>query len=188
MTELEAVNSLLAAIGQVGVASLQPEDSNVSVEQALRELRRTSRQVQTRGWHWNTLEDYPLTPGTDGTVQLPSNVLKLDTVGTSGDVDAVQRGRRLYNRDTNTFTFEGTVKVRLVEALEWDDLPACAQWYVMVKATRRFATAKLASDTANKFTMQDEQEALIEMEHFEAESDDRTMRQASPHVARMRRS
>jgi len=57
-----------------------------------------------------------------------------------------------------------------------------------VKAARRFATSSLASDTAFRFTT-DRREArrYVDLEQEDAENDDRTMAQASPHIARMRR-
>lgn len=188
MTELDAVNRLLDAIGQVAISSLSATATNALAERALKQLRDTSRSVQKRGWHWNISKNYPLSPapGT-GYVELPLNALKVDTVTTSKQVDVVQRGQRLYDRVNHTYAFDGPLVVDLVEALEWEDLPVSAQWYITVKAARRFATTTLASDTALKFTQNDEAEALIDLEADEAENDDRTMAQASPHVARMRR-
>ncbi|MEW6121294.1 MAG: hypothetical protein AB1698_01675 [Pseudomonadota bacterium] len=187
MTELEAVNTLLEAIGQIGVSSLLPEASNAYVEQALREVRRTSRDVQKRGWHWNTLKVFPLTPDAEGNIVLPINTLKVDTVERSKGEDVAQRGRKLFDRRRHTFLFDRVLYVDLVESLEWEDLPSAAQWYITVKAVRRFATKKLASDSALRFTQSDEQEAYMALEQDDAEADDRTMLQASPHVARMRR-
>lgn len=187
MTELDAVNTLLRAIGQVGVSSLLPAASNASVDTALRELRSTSRDVQKRGWHFNTLIGFPLSRSPAGHIELPLNTLRVDTVIGMNKTDVAQRGRKLYDRVNHTLVFQEDLKVDLVEALEWEDLPVGAQWYITVKAARRFATSSLASDTAFRFTTDDEKQALVDLEQEDAENDDRTMAQASPHIARMRR-
>lgn len=188
MTELDAVNRLLDAIGQVAVSSLTATATNALAERALKQLRDTSKSVQKRGWHWNILKNYTLSPApTTGYLELPLNALKVDSVTTSKQADVVQRGRKLFDRVNHTYAFSAPLVVDIVEGLEWEDLPASAQWYITVKAARRFSTSTLASDSALKFTQDDEREALIDLEADDAENDDRTMAQASPHVARMRR-
>ena len=57
MTELEAVNTVLATIGEAGVTRLSDDISQVTDQaMAQRTLREVSRDVQSEAWSWNTDE------------------------------------------------------------------------------------------------------------------------------------
>ena len=60
LTELDAVNSVLANIGQSPVNSLT--DNSVDIGLATRHLGNSSRELQLRGWSFNTDDKYSLTP------------------------------------------------------------------------------------------------------------------------------
>ena len=97
-TLLEAVNLCLANIGEPPVNSI--EDSGVLFAvTALQTLSNVSREVQTRGWHWNEEVDYPIAPTyPEGFVEVPKNTLKVDSSGRDSAIDVVLRGSRLYDR------------------------------------------------------------------------------------------
>lgn len=187
MTELEAVNLILWAIGQSGVASLTSADTTPDGEAALLELRNTSREFQSRGWTFNTEEDWPLDPDTDGTLTLPRSTLKVRSVAGDRSRRLIVRGDKLYDKVGHTYTIGETVLVEIVLRLDFEDLPASARWLVAVRAARRFAGKRLASSSAVKLTQQDEHDALVGFEQDEAENDNRTLAEASPHMARMKR-
>ena len=67
MTELEAVNSMLIAIGQLPVNAITPQlqDQNL----ALDELHKIVREVCQHGFKFNTDDDYVLIPDIDGSVR-----------------------------------------------------------------------------------------------------------------------
>jgi hypothetical protein len=54
MTELEAINDMLSAIGESPVASLDEASGVADAQIALQLLRRASRWLQKKGWHWNS--------------------------------------------------------------------------------------------------------------------------------------
>ena len=61
MTELEAVNIILASIGESPVNSIE-NPTNVDVINAIRILRNINRRIQSKGWTFNTIESYTMTP------------------------------------------------------------------------------------------------------------------------------
>ncbi len=184
--QAEAVNIVLAGIGQTAVMSLLSEDGNVDSEQAIQWLDQTQKEFEEEGWHHNTDKEYVLDPAPDGSITLPSNVLKFVVSRRSRNYDLVDRGGRLYWRTNATYTIGASIYADLVRLLEFEELPQAARWYVTVKAARRFATHKLNSAESYQFTKLDEDNARSAFERSDAETDKRTMKEASPFINRMR--
>lgn len=187
LTRLEAVNSMLRAIGQSGVQSLSSEDGNADSENAQATFQMVLKEILGEGWHFNTDKNFPIDPNELGEIVLPANTLRIDTVWKSKNTDLALRGGKLYDRVNHTFAIGKTVYVDLVVGLEFEDLTQTTRRYIAIRAARRFAGEELASSGASKLSEKDEAEARVRMEQEDAENDDRTMAQASPHVARMRR-
>ena len=74
-SELEAVNEILSSIGSSPVDTLD-ESLDVDVINAKRLLEATSREVQSKGWYFNTEDSVTLQPDTDSNrVPCPENYL-----------------------------------------------------------------------------------------------------------------
>jgi hypothetical protein len=136
-SELEAVNECLENIGQAPVSTIAG-DLGVDTQIALSFVRKVNRELQSQGWFWNTEKDFPLTPGGDDNILLPSNTLAVDTTGASVGIDAIQRGSRLYNRTDHSYTFTAAVYVELTVGLTFEELPETARRYVALRAARIF--------------------------------------------------
>jgi len=167
-SELEAVNAMLVTIGETPVNTI--EDTTVADAQiALDTLRRVSREVQKKGWTFNTEKNYPLPPTspTPGEIKLPNNVLRVDAVIPQKDV--VQRGFRLYDRENHTYLFDETLQAEMVVALLFDELPEAARQYIYLRSARVFQDLMLGSQTIHGFTQLEEQQAWAGL--LEAEAD-----------------
>jgi len=139
-TELNAVNEMLASIGQAPVNSIV---TNVSPDAviAMNALRAASRDIQEEGWHFNTETDVELIPDVgDGHIDIPTNALKVDAVDSS--INVTVRGGELYDLENNTLVFTDTNKYQIVYHFEFADLPAVARRYFTQAAIfERFAPA-----------------------------------------------
>jgi hypothetical protein len=162
-TELEAVNTMLVSIGESPVNRLNSglDDANT----ALTILRTTSRQLQLKGWHFNT-EEVDLTPDKDGCLMLPANTLKVNT----NYEHIVQRGRKLYNRRENTYKFTESYKVEIVVALEFEELIEAARHYITISAARRFQDSVIGASDLHGFQQVDEMRAYAILEEAENEA------------------
>lgn len=167
-TRLEAINELLESIGESPVNSAS-NTGLVEADLAASRLDRISRQVQKRGWHWNTLKDYVIDPDVNGYIQLPSATMKVDTVGKDMHLDLVQRGSRLYDRDNNTFVINKSVTVEITLLLDFEDLPENARDFITMKAARKFQQRLFGSAELSDFDREDEQNAWFDL--LDAESD-----------------
>lgn len=170
-TKLDAVNLMLASIGQSPVNTLTgtlPKDVNkavVALDSALRE-------VLTQGWSFNSDYDYELTPDGSSKIDIPANAAAVDP--TYGE-DYVPRydstgtpGMRLYDRDKRSFNeFVGDVKVNIIWLYEFEQIPQHARQYIALKSARKFQSGIMASAILHQFTRDDESEAYATFRRIE---------------------
>ena len=170
-TELEAINTMLSTIGESPVNTVE-DTGNVDVVIARQILQTVSREVQARGWHFNTEINYTITPDSEGYLVLPKTVLKVDTVYPDSSKDVVVRGSKLYDRENHTYVFTDAVKVDMTTLLTFDELPEVARNYATIRASRIFQERVVGSDTLHAFNSQDEARAMVSLMEYEADTAD----------------
>lgn len=171
-TVLEAVNQIIATIGEPPVNSVE-DNGVIDAVMALQALSAVNRAVQLKGWHWNTEENYPIVPSyPEGELRLPRNTLKVDTTGADADLDLVHRGQRLYDRRNHTYQIGRSVKVEIIFLLPFEELPEAARTYITIKAGRRFQEGQIGSELLSRFSERDELWAKADLEEAEGETAD----------------
>ena len=75
-TELSAVNSILGAIGQAPVTSINA--SNPQTAMVSRILDETILEVLTEGWHFNVEDHYELVPNVNNEILISEDMLRVD--------------------------------------------------------------------------------------------------------------
>jgi hypothetical protein len=170
-TKLDAVNLMLASIGQSPVNTLTgtlPKDVNkavVALDSALRE-------VLTQGWSFNSDYDYEL--AVDGTSRIAVPTGSFQVEPTYGD-DFVPRydsaapaGMFMYDRVKRAFDeFTQTLKVNIVWAFEFEQIPQHGRQYVATKAARKFQSGIMGSAILHQYTRDDESEAYATFRRVE---------------------
>lgn len=142
MSQLDAVNQMLLAIGS-GVTTSITGNTNRDVAACRDILKRARVRVCSEGWNFNTEADIAMAPNPDtGEITLPGDTLHVDESSEryQADLDLVQRGSRLYNREGNTYTFSKTVYIDRVFEMDWDDLPEVARHYIAAIAASEAVT------------------------------------------------
>jgi Tail tubular protein len=176
-TELDAVNQMLLSIGQSPVNTLTVTGlKDVSFARLM--LHNTSREVQTKGWYFNTDTDFPLAADVDGKVTLPANSLACDP--TDGSLNLVERyevtdtstERRFWDLDEHTFVINKTIKVDVTWFFPFEQLPQAARAHIAHKAGRIFQAAAVGSQILYQYTKERELETLAELERVDLQSDD----------------
>jgi len=171
ISELDAVNSILANIGQSPVNSLT--ENSVDIGLAINQLGNVSRELQMRGWSFNVDKCYTLTPNPDDKIAVESNVLAIDVDSINyPEQDVVIRGAFLYNRYSKSFTFTGDLEVDITWFLSWDDLPPHAQNYIMVTAAIRMADDTEASTATHRFGQEEQLHAWNAFKSQEIDTND----------------
>lgn len=184
-SELEAINTILSVIGESPISSLSDISSVADAVTAQSILSEVSRQVQTKGWHFNTEKNFELSPDAfSKEIVMPSNALRVDPMGDDRETDAVQRGNRLYDRTKHTFQFSKSIKCDIVLLLPFDQLPQAARHYVTIKAARIFQSRTVGSEALYQFTALDEKDALLDLKRNEGITGDYNILTSNPTVFR----
>jgi len=155
-TELEAVNIMLAAIGESPVNTLTGT-LPVDVKLAQTTLEEVNKEVQTEGWSFNTEINVELTRDGSNHIALSSNVLIVDpNIHDHPDVDAIQIGLKLYDRKEHKYEFDDDLKCTVVYFRTFNDIPEPAKRYINIKAARIFVDRLVSDEGLRTYTQQDE--------------------------------
>lgn len=155
-SELEAVNILLSAIGSSPVTNLDV-CQNADAQIAKNHLDKARKEIQTEQWYFNTEEEYPLIPNTDGEIRLPKNAINIDQIGQFGtNSNLTVRGAKLYDRLRHTYNITQTIYVTITLCLEYDELPETAVQYIIAKAARKYQEEMLGDPSLRTWTKEDE--------------------------------
>lgn len=174
-TELEAVNDMLGAISEDAVSSIEEDQPDAQL--ALRLLRQENKSVQAEGWYWNTSDSLKLLPNSDGEFVLPAGTMRVDTTGTSSNVDVSPRQSRLYDRANATFKIAATeLYVEITVLLPFEDTPQVARDYVRIRAGRKFIQRTMGGTAVREgYEVKDEAQARATLEIDEESGADRSI-------------
>ena len=184
LTELEAVNEMLSSVGEAPL----PADTDLSAATAqdillaLQILRKTTRDVQTEGWRFNSEKGVALEPvglvaygsTTLGVFKVPAGVLKWKQTACQENqtIDLVERPSKVYreadepvmvlydrlaNRDG---VAQAAVYLDLVWGFNFTQMPEIVRTYAAVRSARLFAEKAMGSSTLSSFTEAHEYAAL----------------------------
>jgi hypothetical protein len=157
-SQLEAINSMLACVGETPVNTLLG-NLTANVQIAVNLLRDTSRKVMTTGYNFNTEEDFELALDVNGKIPLPGNALEVDITVEDGTIDPIMMGDFLYDKKGHTFTFTRSVNCTIKFFRAWEEMPESARNYIKVKAARIYQDQTVGSQEHHQFSLQDETEA-----------------------------
>ena len=174
-TELEAINSMLSAIGEAPVNSLNSGLVDASLAQTI--LNEVSRSVQAQGWNFNTELDYPVAADTNGHVILPPEIIRADlaasvTPPVGSPQEYVQRGNKMYDKVNHTLNIGQSLQLDVVVLLDFEVLPEAARVYITTKASRIFQQRVVGSTALSDMHLGDENQALVNLQEAEGDTGD----------------
>lgn len=190
-TELDAVNSMLAAIGEQKLPSGTDltTTGRADIDLAVDTLAKATRETLSAGWKFNFLYGYRLTPAAIlvgptlyNTFTVPSNAISWTQTkcAENRDADLIERPSEriadldemfIYNRTFNTDLFDTTqfpyLYIDMVEARDFEKMPESARRFTAVRAARQFAAQTVGSPELVGFTQNDEMQAfrVLKREH-----------------------
>jgi len=159
-TELEAINIMLAAIGEAPVNSLTGQVP-VDVRIAQSTLIEVNKRVQSEGWSFNTEIDVTLSRNdTTKQIVLSTDILRIDAnIHQHPTIDPIQRGLKLYDRLNNRYEFDEDLICTVVYFRPFTELTEPARSYINIKAARVFVDRLVSDDGLRTYTEQDETRA-----------------------------
>lgn len=165
--DLDAINDMLAAIGEPAV--LQLDESNADVSNAQRILHRVNRQVQGKGWNFNINEAAVLTPDVqDQRIRYLPSYIKVMTTGSASYYSNM--GGYLFDLSTQSTTFTAPITVELVEMKPFAEMPTVFRDYIVVKASREFNAKFFGSPESENYLREQEQELYQQVMEYEMDS------------------
>lgn len=171
--KLQAINTMLSAIGEPPVNSLAAQRADSLIAQTI--LDETTRDILSYGWQFNTDENVVMTPETTtGFIYISDSIVRVDIASTDDTValEVVIRGNRLYNRLTSSYAFTEALTTTQVTLLDFDEVPEIAKRYITIRSARIFQDRVVGSSTLHAFEMQDEVAALARLTEYENEVGD----------------
>lgn len=133
-TKLEILNHMLNVVSEAPVSSA--DSSHPTAISALVVLNRVNKEVQSRGWWFNTEYGLNLLPDSNGHIVVPSDTLSIDPVDTSSRL--VKRSGKLYDPINHTLVIDQAVPVNVVLQLPIEDLPESAALFIQHRAAYDF--------------------------------------------------
>ena len=146
-TELSAVNSILGAIGQSPVTTINKTNPEVGFIYNL--LRDSNVEVQNEGWHFNTERHVKYTPDSNGKIAIGADIIKMDV--TDGWVkrqyDVVKRSGNLYDKYDHTDDWSDHTEILLdiTKLIPFEEVPSVFQRYIVSRSSRQAATQLVAN-------------------------------------------
>ena len=144
-TELSAVNSMLGAIGQSPVTSLNYQNPEIGLLYNI--LTEVNKDVQNEGWVFNIERHVKTSPdATTKYIAIPNNILRYDlsdgqTFRTQDLVRRTLNGTEyLYDTVNHTYEFDDDVDLDIVYLWEYENLPSVFKRYIVSRASVRAAT------------------------------------------------
>jgi len=169
--ELQAVNQILASVGQAPVTTLEQTNPDVAI--AYNTLQQVSREVQAEGWTFNKEYHYPLKPDADQEFKIPDNMLQIDLCQDeyyNRDKDPIRRDGKLYDRNSHSFEWEEdkTHYFDITWLFDWVDLPTPIRDYITARAAA-FVAMRIVGDP-NLYQALQQQEAYMRSNALEYET------------------
>lgn len=163
MKLLTALNTILPYL-QVGTVT-STTDRSPAVGSVLAALDSERLSLLNREFWFNSRETtLPLTP--EGYIETPAAILGMYPLDTYENIEV--RGEYLYNLSTSTQVFAGPLKVRLVDDLEFEQLPESAAEAVLYAAALAAYTPDWGVDGTSQYLAgkQSAAEATLQREHL----------------------
>ena len=178
-TQVESLNIMLAASGEsplnsrLGGIDIYADTLPTDAQVALNILTEQSKMIQSEGWSFNTEIDVTLPRDNFKKIALGVDVLRVDpNVHDHPNIDAIQRGLKMYDRLNNTFEFDQDLICTIVYFREFDEIPEPARNYITIKAARIFIDRQIGDDSLRAYNQQDEARAravLLETDTLNAD-------------------
>jgi len=174
-TELSAVNSILGAIGQSPLTTLNFDNPEVAIIYNL--LRDANVDTQAEGWHFNTEKHVKFSINTDGKIVIGNDILSMDLHDnyTKRTKDLVRRNGFLYDKTDHTDVFTEDQDLDVVRLYQFEDLPTVFRRYITYRASRVAATKLVANPQLVKLLAQQEALARAALMEYDCNQGDHSM-------------
>ena len=174
-TELSAVNSILGAIGQAPLTTLNFDNPEVAIIYNL--LRDANVDTQAEGWHFNTEKHVKFAIDANGKIAIGNDILSMDLHDNQArrTHDLVRRNGFIYDKQDHTDVFTADLELDVVRLYNFEDLPIVFRRYITYRASRVAATKLVANPQLVKLLAQQEALSRSSLMEYECNQADHSM-------------
>lgn len=167
--KLDAVNEILSTVGSSPVSSLE-DDTNVDVLNAKRILESVSKEVQSRGYAFNTLTNVYLQPNAETDfVPYPHEYIGVY----ASNSKFVNRLGYFFDLSTGENVFPSGITLQEVTVeVPFEELPEAFRKYITVRASRAFQMRYLSSQELDNHLMNEELLAYSDVVDYDLNTGD----------------
>ncbi len=177
-TELSAVNAILGSIGQAPISGIDFQNPEISFIYNI--LKEVNQDVQNEGWAFNIEYHIKEPVGSDNKIIIESDVIRIDNTDEWDRTrDFVRRKDsdglwKLYDRVNHTFEYpdDDYFYVNKVRRLNFEDIPAPFQRYIIYKACGRAAVQLVSNANLQKMLATYESQARAACLEYECHQGD----------------
>ena len=199
LTELQAINQMLAAVGQAPVTSIDTTDNlyekvgtnyvqlelptNPDVALARLTLDEVSRECQSEGWSFNREYAYGVKPdSTTKKITYANNWLQADLSNAPeyrskyGNKDTIRRNNCLYDKTAHTdqWDVDTTYYIDILWLFEWEDVPRPIQDYIINKSAALFSLRVVGDQKLYSSLQERAEDSRASAMEYEAQQGDYT--------------
>ena len=174
-TELSAVNSILGAIGQAPLTTLNFDNPEVAFIFNL--LRDANVDTQSEGWHFNTEKHVKFAIDAYGRIAIGNDIVSMDLHDNYNKrtMDLVRRNGFLYDKIDHTDVFTSDLDLDIVRLYNFEDLPSPFRRYITYRASRQAATQLVANPNLAQLLQGQESLARAALMEYECNQADHSM-------------
>ena len=198
LTELQAINQMLAAVGQAPVTSIDTTTdlyrknsdgsytqldipTNPDVAMARLTLDEISRECQSEGWSFNREYEWLMTPDSiNNKIKIPDNMMQCDLSDAPkhkskyGNVDSIKRDGFLYDKNAHSYEWDEPVYCDVLWLFDWEDVPRPVQDYIINKAMSIYSLRIVGDPNLYQSLQQRAMETRATALEYEAQQGDYT--------------
>ena len=149
-TELSAVNSILGAIGQAPITTINALNPETALIKNL--LDQSNLEVLLEGWHFNIEDHYELVPNASKEIEISEDMLRVDLHDDNvyRNKDIIRRDGKLYDKVKHTYEFDDTIEADITWFVHFYPVPTGGKTKVdyMPPVFKRYIIKKASSNAA----------------------------------------
>ena len=174
-TELSAMNSILGAIGQAPLTTLNFDNPEVSFIYNL--LRDANVDTQAEGWHFNTEKHVKFAIDANGKIAIGDDILSMDLHDNQArrTHNLVRRNGFIYDKQDHTDVFTADLDLDIVRLYNFEDLPIVFRRFIIYRASRQAATQLVANPALVRLLGVQEGQARAALMEYECNQGDHSM-------------
>jgi len=164
-TQLESSNEVLRSVG-IRPVSVVDASSPPDVQMAQEFLLEASREIQAKGWHWNTRENVEVEPDDNGNIFTEPDWLSATAaVDLRYIYDVIKIGNQLFDKTKDSFDFSKigrrTLRLSVVVLRPFTHIPESFRRWMIAQAAREFQMATRGELQRNQELLLRERKAEI---------------------------